>query len=460
MFDRVRRLLVALLVGLMPALAWGQSRLPPLEPLIVPATHHQPAEDGPQRSAESGEVLELPAAAIQPAPASQREGGLTLSELEQMALANNPHLAVADARLAEAHGNWLQVGLKPNPVLGYIADDIGQGGGPGAQGIYAQQRFVTGGKLGLNREVAAQRIARAEDEYDAARLRVLTDVRRQFYRTLLAQRRLQMTQELVDISQKAADTAKRLWDAKEGLRVDYVRALIEVDRLQISLAQAEANHRAAFRELAAVVGLPNLTATKVHGEIEANLPQHAFEEAVGRLIASNPLVLAARADVERACWAIRRAEAEVIPDLQTGMEVKYEPVNDRTLVMVQAGVALPLWDRNQGGIQQARANYTAAVSRQRQLELRLRGQLARAFRDYDAARARARQFSENIVPRSQTTVELAEAGLAAGELNYLDLLTARRNFFRANLDYLSALEDLWVAAQRIEGMLLEESLAN
>ncbi len=48
--------------------------------------------------------------------------------------------------------------------------------------------------------------------------------------------------------------------------------------------------------------------------------------------------------------------------------------------------------------------------------------------------------------------------MAGGELNYIDLLTARRTLFKSNLEYIDALESLWISSQRIEGMLLSGSL--
>jgi outer membrane protein TolC len=90
--------------------------------------------------------------------------------------------------------------------------------------------------------------------------------------------------------------------------------------------------------------------------------------------------------------------------------------------------------------------------------LQLRSQLAAEFRTYESARARALRYARNILPNSRTTVELAEAGLAAGELTFLDVLTARTELYQTNLEYIDALENLWVASQRIEGLLLSNSL--
>ena len=96
---------------------------------------------------------------------------MTLVDLEAIALENNPGLGEMAARIQAARGNCLQVGLKPNPVVGYSGQQLGSGGQAEQQGLYVGQEFITGKKLGLNREVAAWEIQRAEQEFAAFRLR-------------------------------------------------------------------------------------------------------------------------------------------------------------------------------------------------------------------------------------------------------------------------------------------------
>jgi outer membrane protein, heavy metal efflux system len=82
------------------------------------------------------------------------QSGLTLVELEQMALGNNPTLAQAAAEIRAATGRKLQSGLYPNPTVGYQGEQIRGGSqGGGEQGFFVSQDIVLGGKFGLNRRV-------------------------------------------------------------------------------------------------------------------------------------------------------------------------------------------------------------------------------------------------------------------------------------------------------------------
>ena len=49
---------------------------------------------------------------------------LRLQDLERMALENNPTIAQAEAAIRAAEGRKIQAGLYPNPIFGYIGEEL------------------------------------------------------------------------------------------------------------------------------------------------------------------------------------------------------------------------------------------------------------------------------------------------------------------------------------------------
>src|SRR5258708_6177347 len=95
-------------------------------------------------------------------PASEQKT-ITLEELQQMALQNNPTFAQSAANIQAAEGRKKQSGLYPNPTAGYQGEQIR--GGPfhrGEEGVFIQQDIVLGRKLGLNRNIFEQEREHAE----------------------------------------------------------------------------------------------------------------------------------------------------------------------------------------------------------------------------------------------------------------------------------------------------------
>src|SRR5207237_2955010 len=72
---------------------------------------------------------------------------LTLSELQQLAISNNPTLRQAPADVQAAEGAARQAGAYPNPNVGYEADNVGSGSTAGFQCFFIAQVIKTAGKL-------------------------------------------------------------------------------------------------------------------------------------------------------------------------------------------------------------------------------------------------------------------------------------------------------------------------
>lgn len=395
---------------------------------------------------------------ITPLPLPPIEG-LTLDTLEQMALANNPAIAQAAARIRALQGKCLQVGLRPNPTVGYLGSEIGNEGAAGQQGGYVGQKFVTAGKLQKNRAIVAAEINRAQQLLVAMQRRVQTDLRKGYYTALLAQRRQQLAEALVRVNTNAAVASKALYEAKEiplaGLlqtEVQQQNALILSRTSQNGLAQA-------WRRLSAVVGGAELPVQQLAGDVSEIPESLDWQNQLVRLQSESPEIAAAMANVDRARRALNRACVEAVPNINTQVSVQYDDATDYTVTGVQIGIALPIWNRNQGGIRQARAEIAAAARNVERVELNLNRRLADAFRQYSDAHVTATTYATDILPRAQRTLDLVQQGYTEGEVGYLDLLTAQRTFSQTNLAYLDALGSLWQSYTQIDGLLLDGSLA-
>jgi cobalt-zinc-cadmium efflux system outer membrane protein len=390
----------------------------------------------------------------------QDNASLSLPDLENIALANNPTLAQAEAALQAARGTWVQAGLYPNPMIGYMGNEIGNEGRAGMNGLFVNQEFVTGGKLRLSRAAAAQQIRAAEQQLAAQRLRVLSDVRSAFVEVLTAQRTLQLAVELERIGSEGVRAADALLTAMEVSRVDVLQARIEADGARLLLVRAQNRELAAWRRLAAVLGAPDLPLRQLSGDLETGLPELSWSQSLGRLLAESPELATAQALVGRAQWSLRRATAEPIPNIDTQSSVQYDDATGFSVANVQIGVPYPLFNANQGNIRRMQSELISAKAEVSRLQLSLQNRLATAFERYTNARAQVQIYAQQILPSARQSLELVAIGYRQGEFNYLTLLTAQRTFFQTNQAYLEALREQWQSAIAIDTLLLGESLQN
>ena len=416
-----------------------------------------------QRFVSDGPVAPLPAAG-QPEQVHPSLGkpialaGMTLAELEEIAVKCNPTVAQAGHRVEAARGHHVQVGLYPNPVTGYIGSEIGNEGKGGQQGSFVGQEIVTAGKLRLNQSVAEQEIRQAELAWQAQRQRVLTDVQRSFYDVLVAQRTIEIMEQLLYIGEEGVRSTESLMKAKEVGRADVLQAYIEAESARVLLERARNRHAASWRNLAAVVGVANMPPRPLVGEAWDELPLLTWEDTYSRLLAESPQLAAAQAGVARAQAVLNREFAQRVPNIDMKTAVQYDNASKDTFASIQVGVPMPIFNRNQGNIRKAQEELLTAKNDVQRVQLELQQRLATAFEQYTTARYQVEKYSQNILPSAQTSLDLVKKGYRQGEYNYLFLLTAQRTYFQTNLIYLDALRELRTAATTIEGNMLSGSL--
>lgn len=437
-------LCVAMLLGLLAETVSAQET-PSMDSLRLGARylHWTPAKDGAVPS-----PTELPTMAQ----------GMSLAEWEEVAERNNPTLAQAAARIQAAQAECLQAGLYPNPRVGYQATEIGDEGQAGQQGGFIGQEFVTNGKLSRNREVAQQTIRQAEFAWAAQRGRVLNDVRHAFYDVLVAQRTVELANQLVHVGQEGVRAADGLFQAKEVSRVDVLQARIEADSARILADKAQNRHRAAWRNLTVVAGVPDMPPATLSGELQEGLSQLAWDATLSRVMSESPVVAEVQSSVAKAEATLGRQCAERVPNIDVQAGLQYDNATQDTIAGVQVGLPMPIFNRNQGNIRRAQAEVAVARGEVRRVALELQQRLAAAFEQYENARCQVEKYASEILPNAQTSLELVTAGYRQGEFNYVTLLTAQRTFFQVNLAYVEAIRDLRSATVAIEGNLLSDSL--
>lgn len=456
----LRKLLVLALVSAfaLPVRADGPqqySRWPREMQPVRTASHQQanPAEMVPAPLPDFGPLD--PREVHQPAADEQ---GMTCDQMIDIALSNNPTVRQAGAALEAAQGTWVQVGLAPNPGIAYLGNEIGQSGRAGQQGAYFQQEFVRGGKLALNRDVAEREITIARQNFAAQRMRVVNDVRIHFYNTLIAQRTLEITQDMEAIGKRALGVADQLFNAQQVGKVDVLQARIESSNASIRVTSARNRLSASWRQLASVSAVPAMQPQKLVGNLDEDMPKFVWEEEIARILQESPELAASRTNVGRAAEALRRARVEPVPNITVQAGPQYDVGSNHAITNVSVLVPVPLFDYNQGNIRKAEAELRGARSAVARHELLLTSGLAMEFERYNNALVQYEQYREEIIPDARQALELVGNAYKQGETSFLVLLNAQRTYFFTVLAALDAQRDLWESAISIDGLLLKDSL--
>lgn len=390
---------------------------------------------------------------------SKSVASLSLTDLEQMALRNNPTLAQAVAQSEISRGKALQAGLYPNPVVGYQGEQIGAEGTAGElQGAFIQQEIVTAGKLRLSRAKYQQEVVASEIQALAQQYRILNGVRMRFWDVMTAQQLVDVRRELLRIAENAQTTTEELVNVGQANRPDLLQAQIEVRRARVELRNAEQRYFGHWAQLAAVVGKPDLCPAILSGQLADDSPSPNWDKTLCDLLAASPELQFAQAEVIRDQITVQRERVEPIPNVTVRAATGYNFESRNTVAEVQVGVRLPVWDRNQGTIRQAQADLARAQANVARVELSLRRRFADAATRYQTARVSVDDYRTGTLPKAKEAYGLLLDSFRQRRAAWPQVLVAARNYAAFNVDYLEALHDLRKAEVEIKGLLLVDGL--
>lgn len=444
-------------------LSIGSNAYSQVAPQQHPHPTEAPAQGGPTKQGPVGVTIPVgTGSTLLPPPQSTAAKKLRLQDLEEMALRRNPGLAQATAGVRTAEALRRQAGLYPNPMIGYSGEDINRGSvfNYGEHGVFAEQRLVTGGKLGIQRQLSDQDITLAKAQAEAERFRVLSTVRSLYYQALGEQRLLTVRTQLARLARRAVQTTSELANVGQADRPDLLAVDIEAQRLELGLVQARNALQRTWRQLGAVTGNPQLEPATLEGDLEA-LPKLDFEAELARIYDQSPEIRAAQVATSRTELAVRQARASVVPDIiaRGGMHYNRERLETAGRPVgwqasAEIAVQLPLFNRNQGNIAAARAEAERATLAVERTRLALRSRLASAFREYQDSLAAIDRYKTQMIPSAQRAYDLYLNSFRQMAAAYPQVVITQRNLFQLQEDYVGTLVSAWQRAVEIQTLLI------
>jgi len=390
---------------------------------------------------------------------AQEEGApLELTDLIQMTVERNPKLARVQFAVDAARGKALQVGLYPNPTVDVIGDEISDVTFPG--GIWAAplvtQEIVTARKLQLNRDAALKEVDQAALSVISERYNLFSSVRQDFFELLTLQRRAEILEAVVKLAESSVDTSEKLLKAKQVARLDVVQLEVDLERYKADLTATRQQIPATYRRLVSSVGVQDLPYQPVKGTLDAPLPEYDLEKLRAYVLAIHPDIRRAQLGVDANQILLTRARVEPIPNIKLQGGYTFQGQNASHDWLIGAGVTVPLFNRNQGNIQAARANIGEAIQQVGAVENDLVYRLSNAYAGYVGNRRMAERYRERIIPRANETYQLALKAYQGGQFEYLRVLEAQRAMANTRLEYIQVLGGMWQQASIISGLMLED----
>ena len=230
-----------------------------------------------------------------------------------------------------------------------------------------------------------------------------------------------------------------------------MKARVELGNVRIELEQARQAVPAARKRLAALWGSSNPRFERAEAEFDVNGTIPTADQLTTSL-AQNPDVARWATEMEHRQAVLRLERARAVPDLVLAGGWKREGETGRNGGIVNAAVPLPIFDRNQGGIQEAEYGVARARADRKAAQSRVCSELAEAYQALATAHAQALILKNDVLPEAQKAFDASLEGYRQGKFGYLDVLDAQRTLFGARSQYVQVLADYYSAAANVEGL--------
>jgi cobalt-zinc-cadmium efflux system outer membrane protein len=396
-----------------------------------------------------GLLMLLPSASFgaDPKITLKKSGGvLTLPEVIANVLLKNPEFQVFSFEIRAREARALQEGLRLNPELSISPQDFWGSGDLGGfdrmeNTAMLSQVIELGGKRMKRRKAANLNRDLAQWDYETARMNILTQVAKAYTDALAAQEKLK--------SQKSYNAVKARVEAGKVSPIHEVKAQVALSTTQIQLQQADNNRRAAYRRLALFWGNLEPRFKQVAGHLYRIAPVPPFDTLVGRMKKNPDLARWATETIHRQA-VVTREESKAVPNVTIGAGSRYiQEVQDYAW-QVNVTIPLPIFDRNQGGIAEARHRLAKADAEKRTMELRLQSALSNQYTNLVNAYRRVVNLKTKILPGAQTAFDAVNEGYRFGKFGYLEVLDSQRTWFNARSQFLDALAEYHKAVADVE----------
>ncbi len=388
------------------------------------------------------------AAPMLPDTIATTSGPLTLERALTLTSGYGLTIQATSLRAQAARARAADAGRRPSPTLIATEENFGgQLGGSHREATLAiSQVLEIGGDRGARASTAEAESKLSSAEASSVGREALARAADRFIAAWTLQARLGRLREGEALAEQAIHAATERFHAGASPRLEILRAQSRATMQAVGRQRTESDLAVARQELALSWGSGMATFDSLVAP-EQVLPSNT--DGWQSRLSSHPDLARASAIEALAVARIQVAAAARVPDLTlTGGVRRLEELSD-TGFLVGVEVALPLWNRGNGGITAARRELEASVAERRATEQQLQAAFAGAMERLRATAAMYDTLRLHVRPAREQLVDELLRGYRSGRSSYLDLVAEQSNLLETKLDLVDAQADLWRAQMRL-----------
>lgn len=384
---------------------------------------------------------------------------LTLDMAVGTALENNGELSAARQEMGLREASKVRAGLWPNPEIEVEFSYAGASENSVLAGV--SQEFITGGKLRKGVAAVEKEIAAYSHELEDTERRLKEEVKQAYWEAVFAEKVLELADRTIELNQYLVRVAEERVREGDIPELELALAKVEFGRAEERKLAAQSALSEARTRLFTLMGVPDEDAKLQDPPLA--VPVCPPEEMKAAALENRPDIKALAMAAEKAEADIEVARAESWPNVTASLFYEREnsaiesgsaELKDRdNFIGLRLSVPIPLFDRNQGGVMEARTNKGAAVTRREFLEGKVKKEVDLACKRLVLAKNTMDVFSEKLLPQAGENLRLMQEAYTLGEVGILNIIEEQRKFVELNEKYIDSRRDEAIAVAALESAI-------
>ena len=388
---------------------------------------------------------------------------VTLKELEQEALQNNPEIRMAGKKAESADEKRSLAAAMPDPMIGYMVQNVGS---PftwsvgtedmSMQGIVFAQEVPFPGKLSTMGQAAGKMAEREHENAREMQLRVLTEVRNAYYEYYLAYQSTEIITRTKDLMKNVQQITETRYGTGQGTQQDVLRAQLEVMMLLDKIAEEERKIETQAAMINRLVGRDPLAHLGRPAELPPVSLNKSVEDLAAMAQAHSPLLQGKQRMVEQSEFEVSSQKKEYLPDmvLSGGWFTRGEK-SDVWQASVMLKVPLYFWNKSTG-VKAANADLHAARYDYNTAQLAVLARMRDLYAMAKTSEHHLHLYETGIIPQATQALQSTLSNYRVGKTDFLTLLDSQGLLLKYQLMAQEELANLHKTLSMIGEMTGEE----
>ena len=381
---------------------------------------------------------------------------ITLEQALKLAMQHNPEIAVTLREREAIEGVQLQAAVRPNPTVFTSIQDTRSD--TRQTTLQLNQEIELGNKRAMRIEAADAFYQKSLAELESKQAEIHANVVSVFYEVLAAQERLILSKSSLEIADLALDASAKRVKAGKSSPIEETKSKIAQSSAKIEVNQAISLLNSAQKRLTTLWGnTPPISSSVNSGVVQGRvdrIPAISSLRDLSMMLENAPAMRLANLEVNvrEGMTNIERSKATPNITVSAGV-VNNQELGGVNQALLGLTLPIPLFDRNQGYLQEAVSRQYKAQDALVALKSQLEANLVTHYERLNAANQTIATLNTEILPSAQSAFDAANKGFVAGKFNFLDVLDAQRTLFQAKNQYIQSLLDAHQAIAEIERIL-------